>query len=174
MNVAEDPEKCSKRNTAIVVGIVLTGGLLPLMLYWVFCGSVPAITPVKARRLLQAPKSEAMLIDVRPLQDFNEKHIDGAQSWPLEDILATEYPNEVPGQFKTKTLLIICDGRMRSSFASKHLVGISVENVANVRGGYRSGSAALVGRREACLRDSGRCPVRLGRCHFAIRQSISS
>lgn len=145
MNVAEDPEKCSKRNTAIVVGIVLTGGLLPLMLYWVFCGSVPAITPVKARRLLQAPKSEAMLIDVRPLQDFNEKHIDGAQSWPLEDILATEYPNEVPGQFKTKTLLIICDGRMRSSFASKHLVGISVENVANVRGGIQEWIGSIGG-----------------------------
>lgn len=56
MNVA-NTEKGLRRRTAIVVGIVLTGGLLPLVLYWVFCGSVPTITPAKAGRLLQAPNS---------------------------------------------------------------------------------------------------------------------
>ena len=137
MNVAEEAEKCSKRTTAIVVGIVLAGGLLPLVLYWVFCGSVPAVTPMKARSLLQSPNSKAMLIDVRPLQNFNEKHIDGAQSWPLEEILATESPNEVPDQSKTKILLLICDGRMSSNLASKHLVDIGAGNVANVRGGIQ-------------------------------------
>jgi rhodanese-related sulfurtransferase len=145
MNVAEDPEKCSKTSTAIVMGIVLIGGLLPLTLYWVFFASVSAVMPVEAGRLLEAPDSEAMLIDVRSLQDFNEKHIDGAQSWPLEDILATESPNEVPGQFKTKTLLLICDGRMSSSLASKHLVGIGIENVANVRGGIQEWIGSIDG-----------------------------
>ena len=145
MNAIEYSDKNSKASTAIVLGIILAGGLLPLILYWVFFGSVPSVMPAEAKSLLLSPDSEAILIDVRPLQDFNEKHIDGAQSWPLEDILMTESPGEVPAQFKTNTLLLISDDLMSSNLATMYLVGIGLEKVANVRGGMQEWIGSISG-----------------------------
>jgi rhodanese-related sulfurtransferase len=133
--IEKDSELSAGRNTIIVLGIALIGGLTPLILYWFSYGYVPKITPTKAKQLLRAENSQAILVDIKPSNEFYEVHIEGAQNWSLPEILAVKSLNQVPERFKDKTLLLISDDGMDGNSATKYLISIGLETVMNVRGG---------------------------------------
>ncbi|NIP28477.1 MAG: hypothetical protein GWN55_17045 [Phycisphaerae bacterium] len=133
--IEKDTEIGAGRNTIIVLGIALIGGLTPLVLYWFSSGYVPKITPAKAKQLLRAENTQAILVDIKPPDEFFQVHIEGARNWPLKEILAVKSLKEVPERFRDKTLLLLSDDGINSNSATKYLISIGLERVMNVRGG---------------------------------------
>lgn len=131
------PELSVSRTVVTVLVTTLTVGLTPLILYWACYGRVPNVTPPTAKELLKTAESHATLVDIKSPKEFDAVHIDGAQNWPLEDILSLRSLNEVPERFRNKTLLLISEGGTAGSSAAEHLMGIGLENVKNVRGGVQ-------------------------------------
>jgi len=133
--IEKDTELGVSRTTIIVLGIALAVGIIPLILYWFSYGQVPKVTPVEAKELLRAENSQAILVDIKPYNEFYEIHIEGAQNWPLAEILAVKSLKKVPERFRNKTLLLISDDGMDGNSATKYLISIGLEIVMNVRGG---------------------------------------
>ena len=144
MILKEKPVEAHSDQTRLMVPtIILIVGLVPLILYWFFYGHVPAVTPTRAKHLLRMPNSSAILVDVRSSDDFDSRHIDGARNWPLTEILGIDSADEVPEQFRDKTLLFLCRVGATSQFATGHLVGAGLEEVFNVRGGTQEWIASV-------------------------------
>ena len=146
--MAQEQDRSKKhrfRTHLLVLVIILATSLTPLGLYWFFYGQVPTVTPTKAKELLRAVGSQAILIDVRPAEDFNSIHIDGAHNWPLAQILTIEYKDDIPEQFTDKMLLVICNVGTTSPLVVRHLTGIGCPNVFNVRGGGQEWVASVNG-----------------------------
>ncbi|MHC4496105.1 MAG: rhodanese-like domain-containing protein, partial [Planctomycetota bacterium] len=108
------------RMRLVVLGIIVAGGLAPLILYWLLWGRIPSVTPIQAKELLRMTNSSAILVDVRSSDEFDSSHIDGAQNWPVTEILATHSKSEVPEQFRDKTLLLISNVGVAGRSATKH------------------------------------------------------
>jgi len=136
-NTMQQGEPARRRVRWTVVGIVLGGGAVPVILYWLLFGHIATVTPRRAKELLRLRTGSTLLVDVRQPEEFLAGHIDGAVNWPLEEILRTTQPNEAPSQFRGKTLLVVCDVGMASRWAAWHLAGTGVERVVNVRGGIQ-------------------------------------
>ena len=119
----------------LLLAIIAVGALLPLISYWLILGRLPMVTPAGAKDLLRRPGSAAVLLDVDTTEAFAARHIDGAQSWPLADILALRVADEMPTRFKGKTLLLLCRAGVQSGQATRHLQGLAVPAAFNVRGG---------------------------------------
>lgn len=127
-----------KNKIHIMIAIItLIGGLTPLALYWLIYGQTAIITPAETKILLLAENSQAVLVDVRSTDKFNLAHIDGAQHWPLEEILVINSQSQIPEHFRNKTLLLICDTGIASNTATKHLANIGFEKAMSVRGGLQ-------------------------------------
>src|SRR4030042_6481036 len=129
----------------IVLGIIVVGGLLPLILYWFFFGQAPTVTPIQAKTLLRAADSSAVLVDVRKPAEFSSRHIDGAINWPAAEIFALASKENIPEQFRNRTLLLVCDAGVVSSSATKHLIGIGLQDAKNVRGGTQEWIGGVAG-----------------------------
>lgn len=146
MTTTKNNEPTDTRNIRwLVMGVALAGGLLPLMLYWLVWGQIDKITPPQAKALLQKGDSKVMLVDIRPKGEYESAHIEGAQHWPLKDVLSIESAGDVPGQFHGKTLLLICDGGALSNFATRHLTNAGVEKAMSVRGGIQEWIGSVSG-----------------------------
>lgn len=118
------------------VGLVLVGGTLPLLLYWLLLGQSWTITPQQALTLLREPPgTSAALIDVRSEDEFQAGHIDGAVSWPLDQIQEVSGPADVPTAWQGRSLLLVCNVGLTSNLAARHLTAQGVERVHSVRGG---------------------------------------
>jgi len=129
----------------IVLGIIVVGGLIPLILYWFFFGQAPTVTPTQAKTLLRAADSSAVLVDVRKPAEFSSRHIDGAKNWPAAEVFALASQENIPEQFRNRTLLLVCDAGVVSRSATKHLIGIGLEEVKNVRGGMQEWIGSVAG-----------------------------
>ena len=68
-----------------------------------------ALEPAAAIDMLGTSGSTALLVDVRSAEDFDAKHIDGAVNWPADEIRECRGHDDVPPEFRDKTLLMICD-----------------------------------------------------------------
>ncbi|MBC8870048.1 MAG: rhodanese-like domain-containing protein [Planctomycetes bacterium] len=120
-----------------VVAMVVVGGALPLVLYWLMLGSVAAVTPQRAVELLRRDPNTAVLLDVRKPEQFSAGHIDGAVNWALEELLSVSDADKMPPRFRGKTLLLVCDVGATSCLAARHLAGAGIEPAVNVRGGIQ-------------------------------------
>jgi rhodanese-related sulfurtransferase len=80
--------------------------------------------------------SSTALIDVRPESAYQERHIVGALSLPLTEILELATTNDLPIPLRGKTLLLVCDSGILSAQAARHL-SVQGMNVYNVRGGMQ-------------------------------------
>jgi len=145
MTQTEQIETYKYRTHLVVLGIILAVGLAPLLFYWLFYGQVTMVTPIEAKKLLRMPNSPAILVDTSPCDEFNSIHIDGAQNWPAAEILAVDSRDEVPKQFRDKTLLLMCNVGIASTSAAKYLIGMGLEKVMNVRGGTQEWIASVAG-----------------------------
>jgi rhodanese-related sulfurtransferase len=143
MTQTEQIETYRYRTPLMVLGIILAVGLAPLLLYRFFYGQVAAVTPTEAKKLLRMCNISSILIDTSSSDEFDSIHIDGAQSWPLAEIFAIDSRDEVPQQFRDKTLLLICNVGIANTSAAKHLIGIGLEKVMNVRGGTQEWIASV-------------------------------
>ncbi len=126
--------------------LAVTGVLLPLVFYWLYWGRVPAVTPAEAKKLLRAADHSAVLIDVRPRQEFNAYHVDGADSWSLPEILGIASSGDIPAPARGKKLLLLCDVGAASRTATLHLQKLGLAEIASVRGGIQAWIADTPGR----------------------------
>jgi len=142
--LADRPETSARTPRWLLWGIIVGGGAAPLILYWLQFGGLATVTPPQAKELLRRQGESALLVDVRPADDYRAGHIDGATSWPLDEILALKHPGDLPDRFRNKRLLMVCRAGVGSTRAARHLAGLGVEGVVNVRGGIQEwiGSAA--------------------------------
>ncbi|UCG12078.1 MAG: rhodanese-like domain-containing protein [Deltaproteobacteria bacterium] len=122
---------------SLLVPLIILGGLLPMILNWWFWGRVPTLAPQDAIEILNTPDEEAVLVDVRDTGKFETRHLEVAQNWPLEQILAISSPSQVPMQLQDKTLLLICEAGFSSAEATRKLQSFGVSKVYNVRGGMQ-------------------------------------
>jgi len=76
----------------------------------------------------------AVLIDTRSTDDYNNGHIVNAISMPLSEIVG----NKSVDSLKGKTVIAYCVSGMTSKSACKHLIKNGVENVFNLTGGINS------------------------------------
>lgn len=80
-------------------------------------------------------KEGAILIDVRTIQEFKERHIDGAIVIPYYEI-TKEIEQKVAD--KTSEIIVYCQNGGRGKKAIKFLYKLGYENVYNLKGGIES------------------------------------
>lgn len=78
---------------------------------------------------------DAVVIDTRSTDDYNNGHIVNAVSMPLSDILSGSKPIE---NLKGKTVITYCISGMTAKSACKHFTKSGIENVFNLTGGINS------------------------------------
>jgi rhodanese-related sulfurtransferase len=125
-----------------VVLLAVAGALPPLIVYWTFLERTPTVSPEAAREILSSPKSNAVLVDVRPPEEFAQHHLDAAQNWSYDQIITLASATDVPEALRGKRLLLLCESGILSSLAARHLCEIGVPNVENVQGGMQNWVAA--------------------------------
>ncbi|MCF6319845.1 MAG: rhodanese-like domain-containing protein [Proteobacteria bacterium] len=78
---------------------------------------------------------DAVVIDTRSADDFDNGHIVNAINMPLADIIAG---GKSIDKLKGKTVITYCVSGMLSKTACKHLIKSGVSNVFNLTGGINS------------------------------------
>ncbi len=129
-------EARNAKRRRIIAGLIVIGGIIPLLLYGAYFGRVDWISPTQARERLLNQGEQTILVDVRDKGPFRKEHIDGAYNWPLADIVALRSPTEIPAPLRGKTLLMLCQAGYSSVAATRHLAALGVTDVHNVRGGW--------------------------------------
>jgi rhodanese-related sulfurtransferase len=145
MSETPRPEASRRGVRLTVAAICLVGGLAPLAIYWAACGNVASVTPEDARALLDQPKNQAVLVDVRPVESFLAGRVDGAVNWPYTTILTLNPGDKIPSMLRDRPLLLICDTGIAGRESARHLHAIGVTQVANVRGGMQEWARSFPG-----------------------------
>ncbi len=131
-----------RRHTSWVRWFVLlavpVAGFVPLAAYWQLVGRAPAVTPEEAKQTLDRPDSDAVLVDVRSRSEYAANHLHGAESWPFDEVMAADTPDDVPETLRGKRLLMICDGGILSGIAAIRLGSLTLADATNVRGGMQA------------------------------------
>lgn len=130
------PVPAAIRRVALLLGIVF--GLLPAVLYWHFVGRVPSVTPEKAKELLDASGTTALLVDVRTPDEFKTHHLEAAENWPYAEIAALASADAVPERLRGRQLLLLCESGILSAVAAQRLRELGVRDVASVAGGLQT------------------------------------
>ena len=75
---------------------------------------------------------DALIIDIRPVTEFNNGHIKGAKNIPLK-----EFTSEINdySKFKDKPVLIYCNSGNTATRAIKSLKNAGFEKINNLEGG---------------------------------------
>lgn len=92
------------------------------------CGNKDEIINGKEARI-QTVNNSALLIDVRSEEEYNEKHLSGAISLPLEDI-ENDADKKIPS--KDKIIIVYCNSGVRSKKAKTKLEKLGYKNVYNM------------------------------------------
>ncbi|HUT52980.1 MAG TPA: rhodanese-like domain-containing protein [bacterium] len=121
--------------------IILGSGILPVLLYWLLIGRVPSLGPDEAKKLLAAPGSNAVLVDVRTQREFNESHLEGAKNWPAGEIMALAAGGHPPPEYAGRKLLLICASGIRSAFAARRIREATDAQAFSVTGGLAQWNA---------------------------------
>jgi len=124
----------SRRAPALVISLIVAGGLAPLLLYWWVVGRAPSVSPSEALAALGAPQTQAVLVDIRDPDAFAASHLDGAVSWPLREI---GLGRGLPAGLSGKTLFLICDGGLSSARAVPKVRKLTSAPLYSVRGGIQ-------------------------------------
>ncbi len=126
-----------KSMRTLVVLLVAIGGCIPVILYGLYFAGVPTVTALEARRGLTASGSQAVLVDVRAAEQFEAGHLEGAENWPYESIMALSSAEDVPLRFRDKRLYLVCSGGISSARAGRRLRALSIK-ATHVRGGMQA------------------------------------
>lgn len=122
---------------AVALAAVALGAMAPLGLYQVLWGS-PMIRAEEALDRLMRAGDSAVLVDIRPQEDFERRHVQAARNWPLSEIEALAGSGGVPAPFRGKTLYLICEAGLSSGLAARALDSLGVREVYSVAGGMQA------------------------------------
>lgn len=92
--------------------------------------NVPTITPNQAAELYH--DKQAIIIDVREQDEWNEQHIEGAIFIPLGEV---EGRIGELAQYKDSTIIMQCRSGRRSNIAGASLIKAGFSKVYNLEGG---------------------------------------
>lgn len=138
----------SKQIRRLIALLAVTVGLVPVLLYSLMYDRVPWVTPSQAKAALTLPESPAVLVDLRSLADFNQAHIQGAHHWPYTQIMTITNlndPNGMPDALRNRSLLLLSEAGLHSVTATRHLQGLGLTEVRNVRGGLQEWIGSVTG-----------------------------
>ena len=97
-----------------------------LLIMFIMCGcsnSYKMVNKEEALNLIQ--EHNAILIDVRSIVEYQEGHINGAESYPVTTIL-----NDIEEEYDKDTYLIVyCRSGSRSKTAAQGLIELGYKNV---------------------------------------------
>lgn len=133
-----------KRLQYLVIALIVLGGILPLLWYWATTGAVPGVHPEEAILWLTRQDSDAILLDVRPAEEFERQHVQGAHSWPLKRVQALNSLGELPAQWRGIRLLVMGAAGFSGVDAARHLQAIGVQHSYHVRGGLQEWIGAII------------------------------
>lgn len=88
------------------------------------------MTPAEAKSILESDK-DVTLLDVRTLEEYKEKHIEGSLLIPL-NILEQQIQKEIPN--KNQKIIIYCRSGNRSKTAANILLEMGYKNVYDLGG----------------------------------------
>ncbi len=142
-NAIETRTSLSMRTVA--VGMIVVGVVVPLALYGRLYGGASDVTPAEAKELLRSRADEFVLVDVRPGEEYAERHIDGAESWPLNEVRSCCSAADIPPKMAGRTILVVCEVGVSSVAAARHLQELPGVPVRNVRGGLQEWVASAAG-----------------------------
>ena len=123
----------SLKKTILLLAVILAVGAAPVIAYLAVAAGVRIETPDRSVELLRS--EEYALVDIRDAGEFRERHILGAASWPVEQVMAVRDAGGMPEQFRGKRLLLVCDSGLRSIAAARHLAASAGAEAISVRGG---------------------------------------
>lgn len=127
-----------KGKIILLILAIAAAGILPMLLYGIFIGSVPTITPGEAVELLNKPDSDTVLVDTRTAEEVRDNRLYNAQNWPYKSIMTLSSLDEVPEQFNDKHLLLLCKSGITSALAVRKLQKLGLTKVTNIRGGAQA------------------------------------
>jgi rhodanese-related sulfurtransferase len=126
----------------LIAGMIILGGLLPLGLYWLALGRLPAMMPAQALEMLNNVPDSVVLVDVRQPAEFARQRVEGAQNIPLEQVLGWSALDQLPANLSGRTLLIICSSGWDSAQAARHLISLGRNDIFTIRGGMQEWAKA--------------------------------
>ncbi|MES9900447.1 MAG: rhodanese-like domain-containing protein [Sedimenticola sp.] len=100
-------------------------------------GAKNNVEPIAATEMIN--REDAVVVDVRPINDFSQGHVIGALNIPLGSL-----KNQL-GQLekqKQKPVIVACRSGSQSAGACKQLSSAGFENVYNLKGGMMAWSSA--------------------------------
>lgn len=130
------------RSRTLVILLIVLGGLLPIIMYWWILGRVPTITASEAIRLLNQADGKALLVDVRREDAFVRQHVEGAQHWSMDAMVAIRSPTELPDALHGNTLIFICDTGFAGATVTRLMRRLGLTEAFNVRGGMQEWAKA--------------------------------
>ena len=99
---------------------------------------VKNITPAEAVTLMN--KENAVVVDIRSVEDFKKGHLLGSINIPVAKIDKGSFSSIEKD--KNSPIIMVCDSGTRSSGAAKKLVAAGFENVSNLATGINGWTSA--------------------------------
>ncbi len=122
----------------VIFIMIILGGILPVIGYAGYFWQLPMVDAETAIVLLNDPKNEAVLVDVRNEVEYRAMHVEGSLNYPLEKIELIKSKDDFDESLKDKFLTFICSSEFRSAAAGKKMLSIGVDRFNIVRGGMQN------------------------------------
>ena len=141
--VAASPERASSARLLLIAALIVASGALPLLAYWWLAGRAPAVSVAEARGMLAAPRTNAVLVDVREPAERADVPLPEAIAWPHSAIRLLDAAGGVPEALRGRALLLICSGGVRSAQAVEMLHRVGIGQAYSVAGGMQTWLASM-------------------------------
>jgi phage shock protein E len=89
------------------------------------------IAPAELEKLLSAPESKVLLVDVRTAEEYQAGHISGAVLFPYDEIDGRKADFRKLAVSADRKIVVYCRSGRRSAIAAQTLVGLGYTDVAN-------------------------------------------
>ncbi len=134
----------------LVVGIIVlvVGG--PIVGFWGMLGGVRTVKAEEGWRMVG--EAGAVLVDVRPAEDYAAGHLAGAVNWPFGAAMKGE---ELPRELAGRKMLMVCPSGIQSARVTRRVNESGLGEAYNVAGGMQEWIAAGPATEEGVRRMSG-------------------
>ena len=112
---------------------VLVAALLLVAQFKHMTSGIKALTPLQATQLIN--RESGVVIDVRPIADFNKGHIAGAINIPQSKISTSTVELE---KYKSTPIILVCANGIQAGSACQELKKAGFEIVHKLMGGFQS------------------------------------
>ena len=155
----------------IALVLIFVGLVLPAVVTGLFLFFTPSVSPEEAAQLLRDSKGDAILIDVRPEEEFHAFSLQESINVPLDaPSFDRSFREKLLGG--KKHILVICDTGISGALATHKLRRMSFLNAVNIQGGldaWLTGNGELLKKR---VRTSYRETQGVSPVTFSITEQI--